>query len=210
MQPNFWHERWKNREIAFHANEANPHLVKHIGRLNLSPGSRIFLPLCGKTLDIGWLLGQGYRVAGAELSEVAVGELFAELRVVPQISDRGRLKLYSAPGIDVYVGDIFDLTAAELGKVDAVYDRAALVALPPEMRVRYAAHLQQITQTAPQLLICFEYDQTLTAGPPFAIGAAEVQQHYAATYKISQLTNEQLAGGLRGKVPAHESVWLLA
>lgn len=209
MDAQFWHERWKNREIAFHAAEANPHLVRHLDALALPPGARVFLPLCGKTLDIGWLLGRGFQVAGAELSEVAVGELFSELQIQPQIVDRGKLKLYRAPGLDIFVGDIFDLQATELGKVDAVYDRAALVALPADMRARYAAHLQQLTHRARQLLICFEYDQNLTPGPPFSISSSEVAQHYTGVYKIQQLAHVELVGGLRGKVPAKESVWLL-
>ena len=209
MHPNFWHQRWQGNKIGFHLPEANPFLVKHLTALHLKQGARIFLPLCGKTLDIAWLLAQGFQVAGAELSEIAIEALFVQLQLKPAIKQIGEIKLYSAANIDIFVGDIFKLTPAMLGNVSAVYDRAALVALPDEMRKQYSAHLMTLTNNAPQLLICFEYDQTVHAGPPFSISAGEVLQHYQAAYDINLLTSETMPDGLKGQYPATEHVWLL-
>src|SRR5690349_18438288 len=128
MDAGFWHERWETNDIAFHKNEANPLLVRCFAALSLSKGSRVFVPLCGKTLDIHWLLSEGFRVAGAELSKVAIEQLFTELGVEPKVSRDGEVDHYSATNIDVFVGDIFQLSSEVLGPVDAVYDRAALVA----------------------------------------------------------------------------------
>lgn len=209
MQHDFWHQRWQDNQIGFHLPEANPLLVKHFSALQLASNSRIFLPLCGKTLDIHWLLAQGYQVVGAELSTIAIDALFAELGIKPTITKKGKLTQYSAPNITLWNGDIFELTQALLGKVDAVYDRAALVALPFEMRERYTAHMTAITQNAPQLLVCFEYDQVQMDGPPFCVCADEVRTHYQQSYEISLLESTELAGGLKGKVTALEQVWLL-
>src|SRR5574337_951134 len=88
MDPNFWREKWAKGEIAFHQREANPLLVEHMARLELPPGSRVFLPLCGKTRDIAWLLSQGYRVCGAELVQTAVEQLFDELGMAPVMRER--------------------------------------------------------------------------------------------------------------------------
>ncbi len=209
MHPNFWHQRWQGNQIGFHLPEANPFLVKYLTALHLKQGARIFLPLCGKTLDIAWLLAQGFHVAGAELSEIAIEALFAQLQLKPTIKQIGEIKLYSAANIDIFVGDIFKLTPAMLGNVSAVYDRAALVALPDEMRKQYSAHLMTLTNNAPQLLICFEYDQTVHAGPPFSICAGEVLQHYQAAYDINLLTSETMPDGLKSQHPATEHVWLL-
>ena len=96
-----------------------------------------------------------------------------------------------------------------LGIIDAVYDRAALVALPTSMRNAYASHLIQITQAAPQLLITFEYDQRLIDGPPFSINEEEVRHHYAATYQLKPVERKEVAGGLKGKVTSVEAIWLL-
>lgn len=189
--------------------EANPLLVKHLATLNLKQGARIFLPLCGKTLDIAWLLAQGYKVTGAELSEIAVEALFAQLQLKPAIQQIGEIKLYSAANIDIFVGDIFKLTPAMLGKVDTVYDRAALVALPDDMRKQYCTHLLALTQTAPQLLICFAYDQAIHAGPPFSICANEVKQHYQANYDLTLLASVEMPDGLKGQHPCTEQVWWL-
>ena len=208
MEHDFWHDRWQSGRIGFHESEPNPLLVRHFPTLSLANDARIFVPLCGKTLDIGWLLSKGYRVAGAELSELAIQHLFEELGVEPAVSDLGNLKRYSADQIDIFVGDIFDLKQERLGPVDAVFDRAALVALPDDMRSGYAPHVADITGNAPQLLVTFEYDPALIDGPPFSIPADEVNRHYAARYAVSTLSIGDVSGGFKG-VHAKEHVWLL-
>lgn len=209
MDASFWHQRWEKNDTAFHESEVNPLLVKYFKELSLAKGSRIFLPLCGKTLDIPWLLSNGYRVAGAELSKIAIEQLFTGLGMEPKISGVGEVDHYSAKNIDIFVGDIFHLSSKMLGLVDAIYDRAALVALPEEMRNRYTAHLTEITDKAPQLLICYEYDQSLMEGPPFSISNEEVNQHYRDSYDLTLITSTNVAGGLKGKCAAKENVWLL-
>lgn len=210
MDADFWLRRWEANEISFHRSQANPLLVAHLSALPVSKGDRLFLPLCGRSLDIGWLLAHGYRVAGAELSELAVGQLFAGLGIEPRIAEIGALKRCSGPGIDIFVGDIFALTGEVLGRVDAVFDRAALVALPPEMRVRYARHLTEITGGAPQLLITYEYQTGPTDSPPFRVFADEVERHYGGAYRVRSLEIVEVEGGLRGMIPAKEHVWLLS
>lgn len=209
MDTSFWHQRWEKNDIAFHESVANPLLVKYFKDLSLVRGGRVFLPLCGKTLDIGWLLSSGYCVAGAELSETAVKQLFIELGVEPEISEVDTVQHYSAKNIDIFAGDIFHLSSDRLGSVDAIYDRAALVALPEGMRNRYAAHLKEITDKASQLLICYEYDQALMEGPPFSISNEEVNRLYRGSYELTLLESADVSGGLKGKCAAKENVWLL-
>lgn len=209
MDPNFWHQRWERNEIAFHEKDGNPLFVKHFGALSLPKSSRVFLPLCGKSLDIHWLLHNGYGVAGAELSAIAVTKLFNDLGLRPNITTVGSSQRYHANNIDIFVGDLFDVSRETLGPVDAVYDRAALVALPETMRPRYAAHVSAITDKAPQLLICFEYDQTQMEGPPFSISDREVKELYGDSYALTFLESAEVPDGLKGKCVAKEKVWLL-
>ena len=209
MDPSFWHQKWERNEIAFHGREANPLLVAHFEALSLPQQSRVFLPFCGKTLDIHWLLSRGYRVAGAELSAMAVEQLFSELGVEPEISAIDQVRRYSANGIDIFVGDFFTLSHTVLGPIDAIYDRAALVALPEAMRAQYAAHLIDIAQQAPQLLITYVYDQAMLNGPPFSVDHDEVAQRYRQSYQLKLLASVDIAGGLKGKCAAAEHVWLL-
>tara|TARA_R100001377_G_scaffold41990_1_gene23692 strand:- start:3332 stop:3973 length:642 start_codon:yes stop_codon:yes gene_type:complete len=210
MEASFWHEKWEKKEIAFHEAKVNPILVSNLTQLDLDEGACLFLPLCGKTRDIAWLLSQGFRVVGAELSEVATKELFEEMGLAPKIEQHTNFQHYSAERVDIYVGDIFALNSMVLGDVDAIYDRAALVALPAGMRAGYAQHLRKLTHNAQQLLVCFEYDQAQLAGPPFAVGEDEVRTHYAAHYVPRVLQAKALAGGLKGKVEAVEKVYLLS
>ena len=208
MQPDFWHQRWSSNQIGFHESQVNPLLVAHFATLDIPPGARVFLPLCGKTLDIDWLLSRGYRVAGAELSSLAVSQLFERLGVTAAVRRVGALECHSAAGLDVFIGDIFDLTAKELGAVDAVYDRAALIALPAPMRQRYATHVRALTRDVPQLLITLEYDQQCMEGPPFSVPAAEVRGLFSDRAP-AQVSRQDLPGGLKGKCPAVEIAFIL-
>ena len=206
MQPDFWHQRWAGNQIGFHESQVNPMLVTHFDALGIASGARVFLPLCGKTLDIDWLLSRGYRVAGAELSPLAVAQLFERLGITPVVRRVGALEQLSAAGLDVFVGDIFNLSPGTLGAVDAVYDRAALIALPAQMRQQYATHLRALTGDVPQLLITLEYDQQCMDGPPFCVPAAEVLGMFSSR-SPELLSRQDLAGGLKGKCPAAEVIW---
>lgn len=209
MKADYWHNKWATEDIGFHESEANGLLQKNIQRLELEPNKRLFLPLCGKTRDIAFLLTQGYRVVGAELSEKAIQTLFDDLAITPVVHEVGELLHYSAESIDIFVGDIFKLSKKLLGEVDAIYDRAALVALPEDMRKRYTQHLMAISATAPQLAITFEYDQSKMNGPPFSISQNMIEEYYQANYSIEHLASNKMSNALKAKINAHENAWLL-
>ena len=209
MDSEFWKKRWEKNEIGFHLDEVNPMLVKHFKELELKEDSSVFLPLCGKTLDIQWLLSKGYNIIGAELSELAIQQLFDELQVKPDVSIQEKFKVYETKGLKIFVGDIFDLSSEVLGDIDAVYDRAALVALPFNIREKYTEHLSRITQYLPQLLLNFTYDQSLMNGPPFSVSGEEIKEHYSKSYAISLLESKEVEGKFKGKVYAEEMAWLL-
>jgi len=208
MEQEFWQTKWQARDIGFHKQHENPLLTQYLPHLKLQTGARIFLPLCGKTKDISWLNTQGYNIVGVELIETAVIELFEEMSVSPQIEENSQFKIYQHNGITIFVGDFFQLTQSLLGPVDAIYDRAALVALPKLMRIDYVQHLIKITNMANQLLICFEYDQSKMGGPPFSINEDEIFNHYS-NYPPRLLTSQNVEGGLKQQCQSQENVWLL-
>ncbi|WP_018274388.1 thiopurine S-methyltransferase [Teredinibacter turnerae] len=208
MKASFWHEKWKKGEIGFHESAVNPALTNHWHALS-AVGGRVFVPLCGKSLDLAWLLSQGVHVIGVELSEIAVQELFVSLDMEPAVSDVENFKLYSAENIAIWVGDIFNLNKAWLGEITAIYDRAALVALPESMRLEYARKLIELSNCATQLLVTFEYDQSLHQGPPFSVPESAVQTCYGTRYQLECLERKAVAGGLKGRIAAIESVWKL-
>jgi len=210
MKAEFWHNKWERNEIGFHQSEINPFLKKHIDKLELSSGSRIFLPLCGKTRDIAWLLSEGYTIVGVELSELAIEALFEDLKLTPNKVKTDDFIIYNAKNITIYTGDFFKLSTELLGDVDAVFDRAALVALPDDLRISYAQHIVKITQYTPQLLVTFQYDQSLMSGPPFSISSQHLKSLYQSSFAIKSIETVALEGGFRGKISATESAWLLA
>ncbi len=142
MQPEFWHKKWASGQIGFHLPEVNPYLQTALGG-DLET-ARVLVPLCGKSLDLAWLAGRGHQVLGIELSEKAIEDFFSEHQIQPQISEKGAFKVYRGDAIELWCGDFFALTASDVADCAALYDRAALIALPAPMRERYAAHLQQI------------------------------------------------------------------
>ncbi|PYC13216.1 thiopurine S-methyltransferase [Pseudomonas jessenii] len=192
MQPEFWHKKWASGQIGFHLPEVNPYLQRHWA----APASaRVLVPLCGKTLDLAWLAGRGHRVLGIELSEKAVESFFSEHQVQPQISEKGAFKVYRSDAFELWCGDFFALTASDVADCTALYDRAALIALPAPMRERYATHLQQILPQGVQgLLITLDYDQAQIPGPPFAVGDDEVQRLLGGVWQVQALEEQDVLG----------------
>lgn len=209
MDTQFWHRRWHDHNIGFHEEQPNALLVRHLARLSLEEGNRLFLPLCGKTNDIAFLLSQGFSVVGVELSAIAIDELFEELGTQPKLDDYNSFRHYSAPNIDVFVGDFFDLDTSMLGKIDAVFDRAALVALPLQMRQAYSQKLQLLSPLAGQLLIVFEYQQAQLNGPPFSISRPEVLAHYGNNYQCLELEQQDCSALFGNKLEVTERAYLL-
>lgn len=209
MEHDFWHRRWEKNQIGFHESAPNALMIDHFAKLGVPVGGTIFVPLCGKSNDMTWLRAQGYKVVGAELSRLAAEQFFAEQGLTPVITPGAFFDRFEAEGVTILVGDIFELDDRTLGKVDAVYDRAALVALPDPMRRRYAAYLPELTGRAPQFLVTFVYDQSLQAGPPFSVPDSWVRNHYEPFYDLEIAETRDVEGGLKGICPATESAWLL-
>ena len=188
MNPEFWHARWSQGEIGWHQDEINAHLQEHWTRIGTDAGARVFVPLCGKTLDLLWLAGQGHRVLGVEISPLAVDAFFAENALTPEIVEEWPFLRYRVDELEILCGDFFDLTPAHLQGVTAVFDRASLVAMPPQIRARYAEHLHSILQPeSGLLLVTLEYDQAEMSGPPFSVEDAEVSALLGDHYRLDRL-----------------------
>ncbi|GAB4122886.1 MAG: thiopurine S-methyltransferase [Sideroxydans sp.] len=215
MEKQFWLERWERAEIGFHQAEVNPYLLKHWSALQAAHGSEVFVPLCGKSLDMLWLRQQGHAVLGVELSPIAVRDFFVENGMNPNHTAGSPFDCCEAQGIRILCGDFFELTREHLAGVKAVYDRASLVALPPEMRARYARHLEDILPPGTQvLLITFDYPQHEMQGPPFAVSPQEVAELYGNATEIRLLAQDDTLEQnprfkARGMTRMQENVFLL-
>ena len=220
MTPEFWHKRWQEKRIGFNQSAVNPLLTEYIDHLDLAVGSRIFVPLCGKSIDMVWLAAQGYDVVGVELVETAVQAFFAEQNIQPIVSqhvENPDIKCYQGQLVDgdeqrtitLWAADIFALTSTDLGTIDAIYDKAALIALPADMRPDYSEQIRKVSDNAPQLLITLNYDQSKKDGPPFSINHEQVQQYYGSHYQICKLASEPSSIGSMPDLKVTEQVWLL-
>jgi len=134
MEPQFWQNRWRNGQIGFHQSSVDRNLRRHWPELSLGNGHHVFVPLCGKSLDLLWLRDQGHAVLGVELSARALEDFCRENGVPARRRTQGDFDVYEAENLELYRGDFFKLTPSLLGAVDAVYDRAALISWAPELR----------------------------------------------------------------------------
>jgi thiopurine S-methyltransferase len=210
MEPDYWHERWREGRIGFHRLGVDPQLLEHYGVL--SEAIRVLVPLCGKTFDLEWLVAHGFEVVGVELSELAVQAFFAERSLTPARSEQGTFVVYQHGNLAIWVGDFFATHSDELGTFDGVYDCAAMIALPAELRARYTAHLQTLLSAkAKILLLTLHFDAG--GGPPFSVPTEEVVAAYTAadvtllaSVDASADTPEALE---RGATFVHENVYAI-
>lgn len=188
MKKEFWLERWEREEIGFHEGAVNAYLNQYWRELNIAQGNMVFVPLCGKSVDMQWLREQGHALLGVEFSKVAAQGFFQEHGYIPQHETHGKFDSYEANGIRILCGDFFDLSREHLADAKAVYDRASMVALPPEMRGHYVKHLLEILPPdAKILLVTLDYPQAEMQGPPFSVSSAEIAALYGEHAEIRLL-----------------------
>jgi thiopurine S-methyltransferase len=208
MRPDYWQERWQEGRIGFHRGDVNPRLVEH--HQVLSDAVRVLVPLCGKSVDLEWLVVRGLEVVGIELSELAAQAFFAERGFSPETRQQGSFTVYQHGGVSIFVGDFFAANNDELGSFEGVYDRAAMIALPEDVRARYAAHLQTLlTPKAKLLLVTLHFDAQ--GGPPFSVSPEEVGVAYRGA-RIKQLASLDARADAPGPVErgasfVHEDVY---
>ena len=215
MDPSFWHDRWENQDIGFHQADIHALLPAYWPRLQLASDAPVFVPLCGKSLDMVWLAQQGHRVIGAELSQRAIDDFFAERGLTPTLRASGSFIVKSAGPYELWCGDIFELPREAVAGVAGVYDRAALIALPHALREQYAETLASLLPaTARMLLITLEYEQAQMAGPPFSVQGDEVRALFSGNYACDELDCRDVLDGhphfkQRGLTALRECAFLL-
>jgi len=193
MEATFWQRRWQEGRIGFHQDRVTPLLEQYWTGLGLPQGSRVFVPLAGKSLDMPWLAAQGYRVLGVELSRIAVERFFEEHALQPAKHESRYGTHYIAGGIELVLGDVFGLDGEALSGCAGVYDRAALIALPPDMRMRYAREsYARLPRGCRGLLVTLEYPRDEKSGPPFSVDADEVQALYHHDWRIERLERRDI------------------
>ena len=186
-----WKAGWRANEIPFHLSHVQPLLTRCWGELGLLAQDRVFVPLCGKSLDVMWLHQQGHPVVGVELSPVALGALFKAAHLRPRRQTEGALVGWRAPGLELFGGDFFALTAAQMAGVRAVYDRAALTALPEDLREAYVAHLHDILPGDCQMLLLTVEDLDDHENASASMGQCEeIVALYAGYFAIELLRAE--------------------
>ena len=194
MEQADWASRWSEGRIGFHQSSVSNFLDKYAERAwGGEPGGRFLVPLCGKSLDMVFLADRDAEaVVGVEYVEQAVEEFFAERGLEPEVESGPPLR-YEAGPYTLFASDFFAIGTGDVGRIDKAFDRAALIALDPETRVRYAEQMGALLPAgAVTLLITFDYDQSQMSGPPFAVAPAEVEEIFAAGFEVERLETREV------------------
>jgi thiopurine S-methyltransferase len=199
MQSSFWLDKWNANQIGFHLSVVHPLLMKFKQQV-FGSCERAFVPLAGKSVDLRYLHSQGYDVIANELSELAVEAFFAEQfphRAIEQTGSyqvsqtcdyESAIRCYSIPQLEILIGDFFQLqpehiTADTIDGLQTqpvgIYDRAALIALPENMRSAYVIQLKRLIPNASMLLVTLDYDQGSMSGPPFSVVPSEIEHLFS-------------------------------
>ncbi|KTC76948.1 thiopurine S-methyltransferase [Legionella brunensis] len=212
----FWLNIWQEGSIPFHQEAVNQDLVKYWPSLGMPLGATVLVPLCGKSLDLLWLAKQGFQVIGIELSELAVQEFAKENKLLMTKEVNAQIISYVADSITIWVTDIFHLNSACINAVDAIYDRAALIALPEKLRSRYVKTcLQWLKKNGKILLKTMSYDQGQMQGPPFSVPGDEVNALYSNCQRVKCIKEESRNVtssdhlNARGLQSATDNIWLI-
>ena len=202
---NEWLQRWHEGRIGFHLNDAHPALARHWASLGVPAGVKVLVPLCGKSLDMRWLAGQEHPVLGVELASQAIEQFLAEGSGEVSRYRQGHFRVYRQANVELWCGDFFHLHIEQAHEFQAFYDRAALIALPPATRQRYAFHLAQLLPPGARgLMITLTHPGGPDRGPPFSVDEDEVRQLFAPNFELALL--ETQAPDERG---FSEQVWSL-
>lgn len=192
MQPVFWEKRWAADNIGFHRDAFNEYLLAHWPDLGVDHATGVFVPLCGKSLDLHWLTQRGHQVVGNEVVAKAVQAFFEEAALQPQVENEGQLIAYRANSLKLLLGDFFDLQREHLQGATAWYDRAAQVALPQELRSSYYAHLANLMPRGSiGLSLAFEYPQEQKDGPPFSVEEEEIRALCTDRFEVELLQRDE-------------------
>lgn len=193
MEHKFWHGRWAEGRIGFHQDEINPYLLEFFSQLSADSGEPVFVPLCGKSKDMWWLAEQGLRVLGVELSQAACEQFFSEAEVDPEVSVQGVFTSFVGNSVELLAGDFFRLGDERLVNTRLVYDRASLIALPPEMRIQYADKMKSLMPIGTRmLLVTLEFESKM--GPPFSVSQPEIEALYSDRFNVFKLASVSLEG----------------
>lgn len=138
----------------------------------------MLIPLAGKSVDIAYLAARGPSVVAVDLVEDAARAFFDEQGVPAARTVDGPGAIYESGPIEYRVGDFFELDVADVGSFDSFYDRAAMVALPPDLRAKYVLHVRTMLEPGARgLVITFEHDAG-DQSPPFPVLEADVRAAY--------------------------------
>lgn len=195
MKNEFWIHKWQNNQTGFHKSEVHPLLIEYIDKLNISKGDTVFVPLCGKSLDLLWLNSQGFKVVGIELSELAIEQLFSENNLTYNKSKQGVFNVYTFENIKIYQGDFFEFCQEFTKDVKAVYDRAALIALPDGLVEKYVDKMYKLLPQASKIiLVTLELIRTATdaLGPPFSFSDEKTRGLFGQYCSVELLQTENI------------------
>ena len=212
MDQNYWIGRWQRGETTWHQEEVEPSLITYFS--DLEP-TRVLVPFCGKSRDLSWLIAQRHEVIGVEVSELACQSYFQENGISYRQISQGSSTLYQGGNVSILNADFLTIERSHVGEIGAVYDRAALIALPSDMRMQYTQQMIRLVRSCAKsqgfkfLQIILERTPTDPQGPPFSVTQKELETLYGGFFDIRFLHREDAGKGAIACTKREESAYLL-
>lgn len=116
----------------------HPKLIQHFNALtNGSPNLKIFVPLCGKSKDLPYLLSLGHTVFGIEYVAQAIEELQKENNIEMEFDPVTSVYSTSDGKLKIFNGDFFQCPIENFGPFDAIWDRGSFGSFDFSLREDY-------------------------------------------------------------------------
>lgn len=198
MSKNTWEDCWSVGKTFFHRSAYHPMLVEHIEKLiNGRSNLVIFIPLCGKSLDIKYLYDLGHTVVGVEGAKSPIEEFFGEHNLEFTKSDcpsvNGSVYKNGDNRIRIYHGDMFDFNGKDEVKFSGVWDRGSFGAINKTDRPKYVELLtSMVTEDCQYLLNTYDYNPEQFSGPPHCFTDEEMLGYWGHKWNITRIHYEDV------------------
>jgi thiopurine S-methyltransferase len=189
----YWLDRWDCNDIdGFCQESPNESLVKHFSKFKLNANSTCMIPMCGNSIDIMFFVANKVNVVGIELSEKAAILFFKSHQLQYSVIQGDKYKCYQGDNVSIYVADVFDLPSLikDMPLFDIWYDRGAYIALPDNLRYKYAKMMVEVCSDNIQILLLAMTHDRETQTPPFSISQDEINANFMPHIKFKLIDSQ--------------------
>merc|ERR1712032_697639 len=203
MDNQAWNARWENNTASWHADEARTEILNLMKSNVTDFKGKVFVPLCGASLDMVWLAEQGLQVVGVEVSRLAIDKFFQEIYIkddydIISFNETSTI-IHKAGNITIYEADLYNCQELMSEPAfDLIFDRASLIAINWEDREKYINLMLKLLGDKISKLSYFlqgmDYNKGEHLGPPHIFNEASCQHYFGGKVNDIKHLDRQAQG----------------